>query len=289
MPDDIHPASETDHGKAIAAAMAKVSDAGSDAFGARLEAIDAIIQGASRYDVMALCAYALSVEAPTCCAEREGRFKTDFLDMLNEAIARFREPDEDEATDDAASTGAAPRPRRDGRAVVQTTLLDGRGNVMKLIPPLKTVLRTAAEPGELVRIRWGEASVLGIATRDSAQNSAVLILDPGSVPTVSTTEPNSTDYILSYGRGYAIHAPSGARFLTAVDPGLEVSGALRVTPERVLICVSFNRMERRFYDIATGEIVAGDSTEKCWAALDWEIRLNSEHDEAPPIFKFSAP
>jgi hypothetical protein len=172
---------------------------------------------------------------------------------------------------------------------IKATLLTGRDNLMELMPPLKTVLRTAAEPGELVRIRWAESSVLGLATRDRRQHSGVVTLASGSVPTMSQTAPDSTDYILSYGRGYAVYPSSDGRFAKASESGFEVPGALCVTPERVLIYVLLNGLDYCFYDIATGEVVVGDPIEKCWAALDWEIRLNSARIDAPTIFSFSAP
>jgi hypothetical protein len=56
-----------DFKKTIATAKAKVADAETKAFMARLEAIDAILQGATPHDVLTLCAHALASAAPLCC------------------------------------------------------------------------------------------------------------------------------------------------------------------------------------------------------------------------------
>jgi hypothetical protein len=60
MPDDIYPMPETDHGKAIAAGMTKVSAAENETFSARIEAINASLDDARSHDVLLICAYVLS-------------------------------------------------------------------------------------------------------------------------------------------------------------------------------------------------------------------------------------
>jgi hypothetical protein len=57
--------------KTIATARAKIADADTKAFMARLEAIDAILQGASPHDVVALCAHALASAAPLVQQEQD--------------------------------------------------------------------------------------------------------------------------------------------------------------------------------------------------------------------------
>jgi hypothetical protein len=86
--------------KTIATAKAKIDDAETQAFMARLDAIDAILQGATPYDVMMLAAHALARAAVTCCEEHEAEFKADFLQMLGEAIESLEAAAEADADDD---------------------------------------------------------------------------------------------------------------------------------------------------------------------------------------------
>ena len=62
--------------KTVAAAKAKVADAETKAFMARLEAIDAILEGATAHDVMAVCAHALSGASPICCEAQAAKSAT---------------------------------------------------------------------------------------------------------------------------------------------------------------------------------------------------------------------
>jgi hypothetical protein len=87
----------TDFKKTIAAAKATVADAETKAFMARLEAIDAILQGATPHDVALLCAHVLAGAAPLCCEAHQDEFKADFLRMLGECIAVQQEQAEAEA------------------------------------------------------------------------------------------------------------------------------------------------------------------------------------------------
>ena len=58
---------------------AKVAKAEIEAFTARLEAIDAILQDASPHDVLTLCARALADVVPNCCEAHQDEFKAEFL------------------------------------------------------------------------------------------------------------------------------------------------------------------------------------------------------------------
>ena len=60
-------AATADFTKTIADARAKVAKAKTDAFMARLEAIDTILEDAEPYDVLMLCAHALAHAMPLCC------------------------------------------------------------------------------------------------------------------------------------------------------------------------------------------------------------------------------
>jgi hypothetical protein len=86
--------------KTIATAKAKVADAETKAFMARLEAIDAILQGATPHDVVALCAHAIAAVAPFCCEAHQDEFKADFLQMLNDCVA-VQQEEQDAAEADA--------------------------------------------------------------------------------------------------------------------------------------------------------------------------------------------
>ena len=86
--------------KTVATAKAKVAKAENEAFAARLEAIDAILQDASPHDVLALCARALAEVAPNCCEGHQDEFKAEFLRVLSECIAVRQEQDEAEGGED---------------------------------------------------------------------------------------------------------------------------------------------------------------------------------------------
>jgi hypothetical protein len=86
--------------KTIATAKAKVAKAENEAFAARLEAIDAILQDAAPHDVMTLCARALAEVAPACCEAHQDEFKAEFLRVLSDCVAIRQEQDEAEAAED---------------------------------------------------------------------------------------------------------------------------------------------------------------------------------------------
>ena len=86
--------------KTIATAKAKVAEAETKAFMARLEAIDAILQGAAQHDVLTLCAHALAAAVPNCCEAHQDEFKAEFLRVLNDCVAIQQEQDTAEADED---------------------------------------------------------------------------------------------------------------------------------------------------------------------------------------------
>ena len=69
--------------KVIATAEAKVAKAEAEAFAARLEAIEAILQNASEYDVLMLCARVLATVVPDCCDKHQEEFKGELLRVLS--------------------------------------------------------------------------------------------------------------------------------------------------------------------------------------------------------------
>jgi len=85
--------------KTIATARAKVAEAETKAFMARLEAIDAILDGANPHDAMMLCAHALAAVVPDCCEAHQDEFKAEFLQALSNCVAIRQEQ---EAAEDAA-------------------------------------------------------------------------------------------------------------------------------------------------------------------------------------------
>lgn len=96
--------------KTIASAKGKIAKAETEAFMARLEAIDAILQGAQPHDVMMLCAQALASAAPLCCDEHQDEFRAEFLRMLRDCIAMEQErEDEDEADEGGGDAPPAVR------------------------------------------------------------------------------------------------------------------------------------------------------------------------------------
>jgi hypothetical protein len=88
-----------DHKKTVATAKAKVADAETKAFIARLEAIEAILQDAAPHDVLTLCAKALAAVVPNCCEEHQDEFKAEFLRVLSDCVAIQQEQDEAEAAE----------------------------------------------------------------------------------------------------------------------------------------------------------------------------------------------
>jgi hypothetical protein len=87
-----------DFKKTVATAKAKLADAETKAFTARLEAIDAILQGAPPHDVLMVCAHALAEVAPLCCEAHQDEFKADLLQgagrVRRDAGEDATEPDE---------------------------------------------------------------------------------------------------------------------------------------------------------------------------------------------------
>ena len=86
--------------KTAAAAQAKIAKAEIEAFRARLEAIDVILEGATPHDVLTLCAHALALVVPDCCEAHEDEFKAEFLRVLNECVAARQEAEAAEAAED---------------------------------------------------------------------------------------------------------------------------------------------------------------------------------------------
>jgi hypothetical protein len=91
--------------KPVADARTKIAKAEADAFVARLEALDAILDGAKPSDIMLLAAHALAHAAPLCCDQHQDEFKADFLRKLADCIAA-EERAEDAA--EAEADGDAP-------------------------------------------------------------------------------------------------------------------------------------------------------------------------------------
>jgi hypothetical protein len=54
---------------------------------ARLEALDAVLDGADLHEVVLISAHALAQVAPDCCAEHMGKFETARLLRLRECAA----------------------------------------------------------------------------------------------------------------------------------------------------------------------------------------------------------
>jgi hypothetical protein len=97
-----------DFTKVIADARAKVAKAQTDAFMARLEAVDTILEDAEPYDVLMLCAHALAHAMPLCCEKHEDEFKTEFLRLLGDCMAQEREFEEIAAEAEGGGDDGAP-------------------------------------------------------------------------------------------------------------------------------------------------------------------------------------
>jgi hypothetical protein len=90
----------SDFKKTIAKVATKVAKAKTDAFMARLEAIDEVLQDADPYDVLMVCAHAFAHAMPLCCEKHEDEFKAEFLRILSDCIAEEREQAAAEADED---------------------------------------------------------------------------------------------------------------------------------------------------------------------------------------------
>jgi hypothetical protein len=81
--------------------IAKVADAASKLFLARLEAIDVILADANPHEVLLVCVHALAQVAPGCCETHLAEFEADVLAHLREYVAQQQEvEDAAEAEDD---------------------------------------------------------------------------------------------------------------------------------------------------------------------------------------------
>jgi hypothetical protein len=85
-----------DFTKVIAEARTKVARAKTDAFMARLEAIDTILEDAEPYELLTVCAHALAHAMPLCCEQHEDEFIAEFLRVLRDCIAEERDAAEAE-------------------------------------------------------------------------------------------------------------------------------------------------------------------------------------------------
>ena len=83
------------------------SRAKTDAFMARLEAIDTILEDAEPYDVLMVCAHVLAQVVPLCCEAHEDEFKTEFLQILSDCVDQER--DVPDAADAEGDDGAPPQ------------------------------------------------------------------------------------------------------------------------------------------------------------------------------------
>ena len=91
-----------DFKKLVASAKERIGNAEARTFLARMEAIDAILEGADLQDVKLLAAHVIAEVALECSDQPLADFKDDFLRMVDDFIAMAREneaEDADEAED----------------------------------------------------------------------------------------------------------------------------------------------------------------------------------------------
>jgi hypothetical protein len=89
----------------VAATKVKIAKAEAAAFMTRMEAIDAIFEGANPDDIMLLCSNALMNAIPLCCNQHLEKFKAEFLRMLDSCVAVARE----DVAQDEAEVDAPPQ------------------------------------------------------------------------------------------------------------------------------------------------------------------------------------
>jgi hypothetical protein len=88
--------------KTIADARAKA-----EAFIARLEAVDTILEDAEPHDVLMVRAHVLAQVIPLCCEAHEDEFKAELLQVLSDRTARERDAVEAEAEGEGDDIEAA--------------------------------------------------------------------------------------------------------------------------------------------------------------------------------------
>jgi hypothetical protein len=114
-------AARADYTEIIADAAVKVARAQNDAFVARLDAIDTILEDADPYDVLMVCAHVLAQVMPLCCEAHEDEFKAEFLQILGDCVEHER----DAAEGEGGADGDAPRRCTDGVDDTRTTNAGG--------------------------------------------------------------------------------------------------------------------------------------------------------------------
>ena len=97
-----------DFKKLVASAKERIGNAEARTFLARMEAIDAILEGADLQDVKLLAAHVIAEVALECDDQPLADFKDDFLRMVDDFIAMARENEEDAAEADDSD---APPPQ----------------------------------------------------------------------------------------------------------------------------------------------------------------------------------
>ncbi|HWZ73754.1 MAG TPA: hypothetical protein VN326_20035 [Casimicrobiaceae bacterium] len=90
-----------DFTKIVADARAKIGRAKTEAFMARLDAINTILEDAEPYDVLVVCAHVLAQVIPLCCEKHEDEFKSELLRVLSDCAAQERDAAEAEGEGDA--------------------------------------------------------------------------------------------------------------------------------------------------------------------------------------------
>jgi len=85
--------------------IAKVADAASKLFLARLEAIDVILADANPHEVLMVRVHALAAAAPGCCEEHLAEFEAELLRHLRECMAQQQEAEDAADEEPAPSSG----------------------------------------------------------------------------------------------------------------------------------------------------------------------------------------
>ena len=88
-----------DFKKLVATAKEQIAKAEARTFLARMEAIDAILEGADLQDVKLLAAHVIAEVALECSDQPLADFKDDFLRMVDDFIAMAREDEAEDAAE----------------------------------------------------------------------------------------------------------------------------------------------------------------------------------------------
>jgi len=163
---------------------------------------------------------------------------------------------------------------------------------MIIEPTLSYKMIADAEPGELVRIRWGSAAALCIVLKqDKSTLCAVLRTPDTSRPFHYSIKQDDRTHCLSYGRGWVLDLTISDETFPGNNAFSEVSGAIHVTEGITAIELDRPPGNIQFtpgsFNLQTGDIVEV-VTRKSSPVVHWRIWGSQSERSSPksvPVFE----